>query len=434
MCVDRAFEAPRDSLPLARLAWYPVSLMAEPLVRIVAAGDTHIGCREHNEDSILIRRELDLFAVADGAGGENAGNVASSLAVSTLAHDFEQTPERASGFDVLGLPWAARRLSQAVHHANTEVVALARSSDKYRGMGTTLVAISVNRIDAIVHLAHVGDSRCYRLRAGHLELLTQDHSLANDVLELAPDLSEERARALPSRVITRALGMGPKVRVTMQSLAITPGDRYLLCSDGLTDMLDEEQIADALRQDLRPDAAVKLLLDIANAANARDNLAAVVLECRSAGTVDWPSPTLRRRLTAPGSNGKTEEARDEGSEPEIVIIEGDDPTDDADVEDDDAPEIEISGGSDPAPAGDGVPLAVAEPEEAPTTELSITFLPEGSASSAKRQAVRMVLGEFPADARPGSEKDPTLRYQRTCAKCGSIFDGKASACPNCWGE
>ena len=399
--------------------------MDEPLVRVVAAGDTHIGRREHNEDAVLIRRELDLFAVADGAGGENAGNMASTLAMSSLAHFFEQSQEDATGFDVIGLPKGARRLSQAVHHANAEIIEMARTAHRYQGMGTTVVAITVDRSAGIVHLAHVGDSRCYRLRASQLELLTQDHSLANDVLELAPAISDERAIQLPSRVITRALGMGPQVRVSVSTLAIMPGDRFLLCSDGLTDMLDEEQIADALRQDLRPDATVKVLLDIANAAEARDNVAAVVVECRSAGPTDWPSPTLRRRPGDP-----TDE-----DEPELLIVDGGSEPPASAADDDDEPEIEISGGSEPAPAADGIPLAEAEEgDETPTQEIEIRMLPEGSASQEKVEAVQVLLGGITAEHRPGSERDPTVPFHRRCKKCNALFDGKANMCPNCWDE
>jgi len=397
--------------------------MDEPLVRVVAAGDTHIGRREHNEDAVLIRRELDLFSVADGAGGENAGNMASTLAMSSLAHFFEQSLDDATGFDVLGLPKGARRLSQAVHHANAEIVQMARTNDRFQGMGTTVVALAVDRTAAIVHLAHVGDSRCYRVRAGQLELLTQDHSLANDVLELAPHISDERAIQLPSRVITRALGMSDQVRVAVQSHAIVPGDRFLLCSDGLTDMLDEEQIADALRQELRPDATVKVLLEIANAAEARDNVAAVVVECRSAGPTDWPSPSLRRRPGDPTDD----------DEPELLIVDGGSEPPAAEASDDE-PEIEISGGSEPAPS-DGIPLADAEDDdETPTQELEIKILPEGSASRQKVEAVQVLLGGISAENRPGSERDPTIPFQRRCPKCEALFDGKANNCPNCWDE
>ncbi|MCZ7681835.1 MAG: protein phosphatase 2C domain-containing protein [Sandaracinaceae bacterium] len=116
---------------------------ARAALRVVGAGDTHIGSREHNEDSILLRPDLDLYMVADGAGGHNAGNIASALATTTVAHYFESTQEEAltaPPYDEMGLSWAARRLASAFQQANREVIEVAQSSDRRKGMGTTLVA------------------------------------------------------------------------------------------------------------------------------------------------------------------------------------------------------------------------------------------------------------------------------------------------------
>lgn len=381
--------------------------MTDPLLRVVTAGDTHIGRRDHNEDAILLRRELGLFVLADGAGGESAGNVASSLATSTIAHEIEQMPTT-RGFDVLGLPLGARRLAAAVQSANAQIVHLARSSDRFQGMGTTVVAALVEHDVGIMHLAHVGDSRCYRLRGGHVELLTQDHSLANDVLELTPEISEERARSLPIRVITRALGMSARVRVSMQSHALVPGDRYLLCSDGLTDELDEEQIADALRQSVRPPALVKLLLDIADAPNARDNTAVIVFDTHAIGDVDWPTPPLRARPT------KVTQL----SDPEILII------DDPDVE----KSVVVEGTALPQDLDEDEPPTT----ELPLPEVEIKVLPEGSGNKKGLEAVQMLMKQIPSASRPGEERDPTMRFRRKCPSCGSLYDGKKNACPNCW--
>lgn len=401
--------------------------MGEPLLRTVAAGDTHIGQRDHNEDAILLRRELELFVLADGAGGENAGNVASSMALSTIAHEMEQMP-KTRGFDVLGLPLGARRLSAAVQAANRTIVELAQSSARFRGMGTTVVAICVETDVGVLHLAHVGDSRCYRLRGNQVELLTQDHSLANDVLELAPDLADERAVQLPKRVITRALGMSHTVRVAVQSLALCPGDRFLMCSDGLTDQLEEEQIADALRQSVRPPALVKLLLDVALAERAQDNVAVIVFDCHAIGEADWPTPTLRAR-PAPRTT--------EGSDPEILVMDDEEDTRRGDS---DAPEL-IVGSEPPRSAspseGPELILDTQELEEIPTSQIAmppprIQVLPRGSADDDELAAVRTLLGEIPKDARPGRERDPTLRFQRKCSKCGNLFEGGKDMCPNCW--
>ncbi|MEM9070759.1 MAG: protein phosphatase 2C domain-containing protein [Myxococcota bacterium] len=389
------------------------------LVRIVAAGDTHIGRREHNEDAILLRRELNLFALADGAGGENAGNVASSLALTTLGHRFEATEEdEREGFDVLGLPMAAKRLSAAIHRANAEVVQLAAASDKYQGMGTTVVAAYVEPQKAVLHLAHVGDSRCYRLRAGIVELLTQDHSLMNDVLELAPELDEEKAKTLPTRVVTRALGMSKSVRVAMHSFALAPGDRYLMCSDGLTDQLEEEQIADALGQDVRPDALVKILLDIAHAPQARDNIAVLVLDVHPTGATDWPSPTLRARPL----QQQVASAIDDDDEPELLIVERDDEDDgfdeelDEELDEDDEAELIVEDGD------------VEVVEDPPTAEFkAVKLVP--TPSPEKAAAIKKVLRHMPD---PKEEREATIRFQRSCRHCDAQFDGPADVCPFCW--
>ena len=167
-----------------------------------AAGDTHIGGREHNEDAILLRPDLDLYLVADGAGGHNAGHIASALASSAAAHYYESTQASAADsptFDEMGLSWSARRLASAFQRANREVREISELLERCEGMGTTLVASHFDLENATLVLGHVGDSRCYRLRDGHLERLTQDHTLINEVLEIAPDIDPARARSRAPR-------------------------------------------------------------------------------------------------------------------------------------------------------------------------------------------------------------------------------------------
>src|ERR1700679_2780574 len=177
----------------------------------VAAGGTDIGPREHNEDHVLLRPELGLFLLADGAGGHNAGNVASALATTTVANIFETTAKslgQKAEVDSFGLWTMARRLSAAIHRANVEIVDIAKKSKKYQGMGSTIVALAFSPEGDILHVAHVGDSRCYRVRAGVLEQLTMDHSLVVDVLETHPDADDGLIAKMPEHVITRALGRG----------------------------------------------------------------------------------------------------------------------------------------------------------------------------------------------------------------------------------
>lgn len=260
--------------------------MAEPVrarkpLRILGAGNTHIGGREHNEDTVCLRPDLDLYMVADGAGGHAAGNIASALATTTVAHYFESTLNEAASsppYDEMGLSYAARRLATAFQHANREVLDIASGSQHRQGMGTTLVAASFDLTHAMLILGHVGDSRCYRMRDGRLERLTQDHTLVNDVLELKPDIDSASAAKLPRNVITNALGMESSLRVSVRTHEVAPGDKYVLCSDGLTDQVDDGEIAQALQLGGSPEEQVRLLIDLATDGGARDNIAVVVLQ------------------------------------------------------------------------------------------------------------------------------------------------------------
>src|SRR5580704_18004302 len=189
----------------------------------LAAGATDIGQRDHNEDHVLLRPELGLFLLADGAGGHTAGNVASALATTTVANVFESSATSHSErpeIDRFGLWTVARRLSAAIHRANAEIIDIAKKSSKYQGMGTTVVALAFSPEGDVLHVAHVGDSRCYRLRAGVLERLTMDHSLIVDVLETHPDADDSLVARMPQHVITRALGMDEALRVPVRTLRV----------------------------------------------------------------------------------------------------------------------------------------------------------------------------------------------------------------------
>lgn len=300
-------------------------------VKVEAAGDTHIGGRSHNEDAILLRPDLNLYLVADGAGGQNAGNVAASLAITTIAHFFERTRSAASKLparDGLGLPTAARRLSAAVQEANEEILEISKHSDRHKGMGTTVVGALLDVGNRAVHVAHVGDSRCYRLREGRLELLTHDHSLINDVLELRPNISDDRVKKLPQNVITRALGMMDNLRVSIRSHELAHGDRYLLCSDGLTDVVHEQQLKEALELDIHCDEQVALLINMALEASSDDNVAVVVIDCSLPGasgkSSTRPIKTSRKKSSRPNMRRIESEPppvmrRD--TVPEIVLYE-----------------------------------------------------------------------------------------------------------------
>ncbi|HEX5099401.1 MAG TPA: protein phosphatase 2C domain-containing protein, partial [Polyangiaceae bacterium] len=175
-----------------------------------AAGLTDVGkTRPSNEDVVLVRPDLDLYVVCDGAGGHNSGEVASALAARSLSNYFGATIRRTHEqpeFDRFGIPQGARRLSGAILKANKDVIEIAKSTPEHKGMGTTVVAACFSPRSGLMHVGHVGDSRCYRMRGGHLELLTQDHSLLTDVLEQRPELDDTVLERMPKNIVTRALG------------------------------------------------------------------------------------------------------------------------------------------------------------------------------------------------------------------------------------
>jgi PPM family protein phosphatase len=285
----------------------------------VAAGRTDIGQREHNEDHVLLRPELGLFVLADGAGGHNAGNVASALATTTVANVFE-TSAKALGdrpeIDEFGLHTMARRLATAIQRANSEVIEVAKRTLKYQGMGTTVVATAFSDDGAFIHVAHVGDSRCYRLREGVLELLTSDHSLVNDVLETHPDADDALLAKMPRHVVTRALGMEESVRVTVRSLRVMPDDMYLLCTDGVTDALDDDRIEAILSHERSSHEHIKALLQSALDAGAQDNIAGIVIAFEESAEAPRRRPSARppEPLIPPTTR------RPLGSAPEIIIV------------------------------------------------------------------------------------------------------------------
>lgn len=306
--------------------------VAENAVLVMdAAAEKDIGAREHDEDGFLVRPDLGLFAVADGAGGENAGNVASSIALASLGRHFEATNKTARElplFDRLGLAHAARRLSSGVHRANREVLEIARSSDRYRGMGTTLVALAPDLCTGVIHVAHVGDSRCYRLRAGRLELVTVDHSLAQDVLELSPEIDDATAARLPQNVITRALGMTETVRASVRSLDLALGDVFVLCTDGLTDVLSDEEIAETLLLATGVRLQAAALIARAKAAPADDNVAVAVLRFDAApGAIAVPKRHATRPHPSkpPSAPPGQSVPGDSWHDPEIILIESEPP-------------------------------------------------------------------------------------------------------------
>ena len=206
--------------------------------------------------------DAPVFAVADGMGGAKAGEVASGIAVDAFktALDEEQPPEK--------------RLEAVARDANRRIFEMAQADESRRGMGTTLTAAHVGERDLAI--AHVGDSRAYRLRGDELEQLTHDHSLVAE-LERTGRLSPEDAEHHPQKsIITRALGPEPDVEVDTHTHPARPGDVYLICSDGLTTMLSESEVGSILRSAGSLQEAAEALVRAANQSGGKDNITVVL--------------------------------------------------------------------------------------------------------------------------------------------------------------
>lgn len=255
------------------------------MVRIEAYGSTDVGLlRTHNEDYFDINERDRVYVVADGMGGHNHGEVASQIAVETILASVAES--RKDGEDTtlpLGydsdLRSHSNRLKRSIHLAHDEVLAAIRRDGSLLGMGTTVVGAIHDR--DVLAIAHVGDSRGYRLREGHLELLTQDHTWVNEQV-VAGYLSEEQAKSHPLKnVVTRALGGDSDVVVDVLETRARPGDLFLLCSDGLTTMLSDQEIHQRLSASESLEEKCRRLIHDANARGGFDNITVVLLEVLS---------------------------------------------------------------------------------------------------------------------------------------------------------
>ena len=228
----------------------------------VYAARTDVGCvREHNEDSFIAA--TPLFVVADGMGGHEAGEVASEIAINTL---LEKAPSSPDG----------DALANAVKAANIAIISAAANGIGRPGMGTTMTAAQVFGDQLVI--AQVGDSRAYLLHEGTLQRVTRDHSLVADLVEQGR-ITEEEARVHPQRsVITRALGSDATVEPDIYILRVSPGDRLLLCSDGLSGMVQDSGIANIMRSNADPQDCCDALIREALAAGGLDNVTCVVVD------------------------------------------------------------------------------------------------------------------------------------------------------------
>ncbi len=270
--------------------------------------------RKHNEDHVLLRPELDLYVVADGMGGHNAGDVASRLTTTSLRNFYEATHDGGdvpasliTADDPTDMDRDGLRLAAGIRKANRDVHEISQSFRQHHGMGSTVVAVAVECAAARIHVGHVGDSRCYRFRDGAIEQLTRDHSLINDAIALKPDLTAEELGRLPKNIITRALGMREDVKVDLKSDDILPGDVILLCSDGLSGMVTDEEMLVLVTRARELREAAESLVASANEAGGTDNITALLLrfEADDGSETDAPQGGRADDLVGDGLDGDT---------------------------------------------------------------------------------------------------------------------------------
>jgi serine/threonine protein phosphatase PrpC len=263
--------------------------------------------RSVNEDSLVL--SPPFFAVADGMGGARAGEVASAMAAGAFEGETEsgEAPEA--------------QLSRILREANRRIYDLAVTDDAHRGMGTTVTAAKVTGDE--VSLGHVGDSRAYRLRDGELEQLTRDHSLVAE-LERSGQITPEAAEHHPQRsIITRALGPEPDVQVDTYTLAGRAGDTFLICSDGLTSMISDEELAAILRSATTLDEAAESLVLAANQSGGKDNITVVMFRLGEGDGDDEPAaaapPREDETIAGQVTTAEVQQALEEAS-PDATIV------------------------------------------------------------------------------------------------------------------
>ena len=248
-------------------------------MRVRFSGDTHIGMkRKHNEDSFILPDFERAAIVADGMGGHASGEVASNMAVEAVAAYLKATQDQAPTTWPFKMDQHVRyetnRLVVGVKHANQRIWETSQRNEEQHGMGTTIVGALF--LDDRVIIAHVGDSRCYRLRRQQLLQLTEDHSLLNDYIKMKRLSGEEVGRFQQKNVIVRALGMKESVQVDTQVDVPQLHDIYLLCSDGLSGMVPDPLMAEILSDEPDLDSAVDHLLRAANEAGGTDNITCIL--------------------------------------------------------------------------------------------------------------------------------------------------------------
>ncbi len=242
-------------------------------LKVQVEGHTHVGrIRQNNEDVWGQLPDENFIVLADGMGGHQAGEVAAKEAVNYLCRVFKKAlQDDELRKDPTKL---SKTLEQAIIHTNARVYQMSRELEGLKGMGTTLCSLWLD--EGYVIIAHVGDSRIYRLRNRRLKLLTKDHSLLRELMDMGQVTEQQAGEFLYKNIITKAIGTEPMVEPTVEILPLNPGDLFLLCSDGLSDHVSQPEIEAVLNRSRSAPLAARELVALANAKGGHDNITVVV--------------------------------------------------------------------------------------------------------------------------------------------------------------
>jgi serine/threonine protein phosphatase PrpC len=249
-------------------------------LKVASAGLTDVGKkRNHNEDSFLVDDELQLYVVADGMGGHAGGGTASRIAVETIDRELRKIRDsKSSPFDAVAplqespLPEAIR---SAVERACLNIFTTAQEDPRLAGMGTTVISLLVK--DDFAFFAHVGDSRAYLVRGDLIQQISEDHSLVNEQIKAGMITPEEAKHSRYKNIITRSVGFEEEVQVDVMGLVSEAGDTFVLCSDGLANMIEDRELLDVVHRNKLQEIPKKLV-DLANDRGGDDNITVIVVQ------------------------------------------------------------------------------------------------------------------------------------------------------------
>ena len=254
--------------------------MSEEIQQVIIAGYTDTGIRRaHNEDTIAFNQSLGIAVLADGMGGHNAGEIASNMAVETVLEKLQNLHNRETSVPITSSQ-LLEYVSNTISHSNSMIFNAAETTAGHKGMGTTLIAAVIN--GSTMYAGHVGDSRLYMFRGKVLSRITKDHSLVQELIDKGFYTEVEARKASVGHIVTRALGTKAEVDVDTIEQDIEPNDIFLLCSDGLSDMVPDWSIEETLAEgDNNLDRKAKRLVTQANRNGGKDNISVILMQVQA---------------------------------------------------------------------------------------------------------------------------------------------------------